>query len=389
MAIQKQVMHLKARKGLSEGQSREHQRKWGESAWNEALRRGNFDRAREHLNFQIVDGKVQPIDKSKTIAQLLADNLTRRGIKDPNEGLDEPKFRTIGDFVFSGTHERMTEIAFGDQPVVIEKGNNVANLNVKRSPDAEQWAMDVYNFVAGKFGKENIVSFYVHLDETTMHAHVAVVPVTENGKISFKQVFAGDNKIEFKERMRVLHDELYNAVSCKWGLARGSSLTNEDSRHYQPEEFRRRLEDDSREKELALAEMDDQLSAARQELKMAETRVKGLRTMIDNLTSKKALLEKDIQELQRKIRNGEGDREQLEKQIDSKTLAIAEAELALAEKKMKLDKAEAALLAARKDMAEVSAVKGRDAAFCGQHVERCLHGPVVFTCATPSSTGHL
>ena len=72
MAIQYQSLNFKGRKGMSAGQSREHQRAWSEKAWNMALANGNFDRSREHLNFEIVGDKIQPIDKSKSIGQRLA-----------------------------------------------------------------------------------------------------------------------------------------------------------------------------------------------------------------------------------------------------------------------------------------------------------------------------
>ncbi len=339
-------MNLKARKGMSNGQSREHQRNWSENGWKEALATGNFDRAREHLNFEIVGGKIMPVDKSKSIGQRLAENLAARGIKDPNEGLEEPKFRTIGDFLFSGTHERMAEMAFGGQPVVIERGNNLSNLDIRRCPDIERWALDIYNFVAGKYGEENIVSFYVHLDETTPHAHVAVVPVNGKNRISYKQVFAGKDKNEYKERMRQLHSELA-VVNKPWGLQRGTSLTEESHRHYEPLEFRRMLADDSREKELDLAEMDEQLSAVRHNLKVAQIRMKALLTMISNQEKKKAELEKELGELQRKLRNNGDDHEALKKKIAEVQKKLQDTEEMLADKREKLADAEEKLLAAQ------------------------------------------
>ena len=42
----KQVMDIRASKGISNGESDEQQRRWGDKAWAEALRRGNHDRTR-------------------------------------------------------------------------------------------------------------------------------------------------------------------------------------------------------------------------------------------------------------------------------------------------------------------------------------------------------
>ena len=345
MAIQYQSLNFKGRKGMSAGQSREHQRAWSEKAWNMALAKGNFDRSREHLNFEIVGGKIQPIDKSKSIGQRLAENLAGRGIKDPNANLAEPRYRTIGDFVFSGSHDRMTELAFGKQPVVIKPGDNKENQAIHREPEIEQWAMDIYNFVCGKYSKENVISFYVHLDETTPHAHAAVVPV-KNGKIDFKGVFVGKDKMEYSQHISALHDEL-SEVNKPWGLQRGTSLTNRESRGRQTFDYRRQLEHDSRQKEADLAEAEEQLSAASHNLKVAETRIKGLTSMIAHLEERKSYLEKDLAELRRKMNVTAGDRDALQKQIDEKLAAIAEVEASLADKNAKLEKANEQLEEAR------------------------------------------
>ena len=74
----------------------------------------------------------------------MAENLRERGIKDPNEGRNEPKFRTIADFILSGSREQMRKMAFGDQKVNYDAGFNEDNLNLKRMPEIEDWAKDMY-----------------------------------------------------------------------------------------------------------------------------------------------------------------------------------------------------------------------------------------------------
>ena len=49
----KQVLHFNVLKGFSSGQSDEHQRNWSEAAWKHAISKGNYDRSRERLNFEI------------------------------------------------------------------------------------------------------------------------------------------------------------------------------------------------------------------------------------------------------------------------------------------------------------------------------------------------
>ena len=72
----KQVMDLKPGKGISVGQSDEHQRNWTDKGWEWAIKHGNYDPSRASLNFEIArGGKVVPVDKSRTIPQRMADDL--------------------------------------------------------------------------------------------------------------------------------------------------------------------------------------------------------------------------------------------------------------------------------------------------------------------------
>ena len=86
---------------------------------------------------------MRPIYKDKSIPERMTENLALRGIKDPNEGLAEPKFRTVGDFILGGAKEQMRLLAFGDQAVVYGSGNNTANASLQRKPDIEEWAKDM------------------------------------------------------------------------------------------------------------------------------------------------------------------------------------------------------------------------------------------------------
>lgn len=162
----KQVMDIKTSKGLSQT-SNEELRAWTDKGWEQAMREGNYDRSREHLNFEVQKGGiVTPIDKKRPLTKRMAENLASRGIKDPNEGLAEPRFRTVVNFIFGGSTDRMRELAFGNQVVDFEsKGGNE---HVRRMPEIEEWARDIYRFVADKYGEENIISFIVHCDEKNL-----------------------------------------------------------------------------------------------------------------------------------------------------------------------------------------------------------------------------
>ena len=206
MANAKQVLDVQVSKGITAAQGNEHLRNRSEEAEKYAMSKGNYDPTRKHLNFEIVPGgKVRPIDTSRNIPERIADILGRRGIKDPNEGLVEPKYRTVVNIIFGGSRERMHELAFGTQKVDFEKGAD--NTRIKRKSDIERWAKDVYAFVCGRYGEQNIAAFIVHLDELNPHVHCTLLPI-KDGRFAYKEIFAGKDKFEYSARMKQLHTDL-------------------------------------------------------------------------------------------------------------------------------------------------------------------------------------
>ena len=205
MANQKQVLDVQVSKGITAAQSNEHLRDRSEKAEKYAMNKGNYDPTRKQLNFEITPGgKVRPIDTSRNIPERMADILERRGIKDPNEGLAEPKYRTVVNIIFGGSRERMQELAFGTQQVDFEKGAD--NTHIERKRDIERWAKDVYSFVCGKYGEQNVAAFIVHLDELNPHIHCTLLPV-KDGRFAYKEIFAGKDKFEYSARMKQLHTD--------------------------------------------------------------------------------------------------------------------------------------------------------------------------------------
>ena len=72
----------------------------------------------------------------------------------------------------------MQELAFGTQQVDFEKGAD--NTRIERKRDIERWAKDVYSFVCGRYGEQNIAAFIVHLDELNPHIHCTLLPIKDS-----------------------------------------------------------------------------------------------------------------------------------------------------------------------------------------------------------------
>ena len=335
----KQVVHFNVMKGFTTAQSNEHQRNWTERAWENAMLHGNYDRSRERLNFEITKGgKIRPIDTSVSIPKRMAASLAERGIKDPNQGLEIPKYRTVVDFILSGSKEQMRKLAFGNQTVVFEPGDNAENYGLKRMPEIEHWAKDMYTFMCDKYGEENIIGFYVHCDETTPHLHCTMMPI-KNGKFAFKELFAGKDKYEFSMNTKRLHNELAK-VNALYGLGRGTAVSETGARHRPTEEYRRHLDAWCASIEEEVSQHQKALAELRGEVSVAERRVKGLTSMVNNLEAEKAEKEKAVAELHRQLRNQEGDSAELTARLRDLQHELSELDLKLADKKEKLSVAD-------------------------------------------------
>ena len=119
---------------------------------------------------------------------------------------DAIKFTT---HVLSGSHEDMKAI-FKDK----EKSKEWLNAN--------------YNFSVKEFGEKNIVRFNLHLDEKTPHIHVVTVTLTEDGRLSAREMFG--NKTDMQKRQ-----DRYAEEMKPFGLQRGERRTgikHEDAKAY-------------------------------------------------------------------------------------------------------------------------------------------------------------
>ena len=78
---------------------------------------------------------------------------------------------------------------------------------------------DCTKFFAERYGKENIISAVVHLDETTPHMHLNLMPITSDRRLCSKQLFD-------KPQLQKLQTDFYEEVGKRYGLQRGKSQGN-------------------------------------------------------------------------------------------------------------------------------------------------------------------
>ena len=348
---QKQVCDMKAGKRMTVAQSNEHLRVGNSSAWKAKVV-GSLDPSRTHLNFEIgKGGVVMEVDQKTSITKRIESILSSHNISDPNRGISDEKLlqkrigvRTHANFILEGSRETLRRLAFGDQQVNYEQ--EADNSHITRSPEIEKWALDMYNFMANKYGESNIAAFVAHLDESLPHIHCTIVPITQTGKLSYKDVFAGENKYEFSRRTKQLHDELAE-VNKKWGLERGDSVAVTGAQHksylgWMREQIIKNwgVIDDQNEtitqNNGTIFQQKQELYNINAEIRMAEKKKKGLSTMIENLEKEQDRLMGEIVDLDCEF---EASDDKLEKKRQEINKQIAEIEDKIADKRAKLAEA--------------------------------------------------
>jgi hypothetical protein len=86
---------------------------------------------------------------------------------------------------------------------------------IKTEGEQKKFFQETYNFLENEYGKENVISSYVHLDETTPHMHFAFIPVVFDKK-------RGDLKVSAKElitrkHLQEFHPKLENHMEKVFG----------------------------------------------------------------------------------------------------------------------------------------------------------------------------
>ena len=85
----------------------------------------------------------------------------------------------------------------------------------KSDEEIRKYFEECLEFLSKKYGKDNIVSAIVHMDEKTPHMHVNFVPITTGNRLCAKDLFK-------KWDLRKLQDEAHSQVFDKFGLKRGN-----------------------------------------------------------------------------------------------------------------------------------------------------------------------
>lgn len=158
-----------------------------------------------------------------------------RGIENHMMRLRES--RSNPDIIAERTPENLTIIS--GEKLSSKVKARIAQLKLKRKPrsdatylvdfiagaspeDLKSWSreqqdryfQETVDFVARRYGRENLMYAVVHRDEATPHLHLGIVPVTKDGRLSARDLFT-------PQELAKLHTDYHAAVGAKYGLERG------------------------------------------------------------------------------------------------------------------------------------------------------------------------
>ena len=288
--IPRAAIHVgKDKKSFSAQVGNEAERRgWDENVYRlknaDKEKNNHYNFSRKNLNFEIVkDGKIVPLGSDPIPlherVQMRLDELGFKPYMDakhPDQVSKNSPNCTVG-MIFSGDHDVLNKLAYGDQKIDTSDPNADCS-HIVLQQGIIRWAKNTYYFACRKWGEENVISFAVHCDETSIHAHVQTIPVEKVKKrgrigsqyvhndnpdivlstkewralpkeeranytkqtaskafverISYAKVW-GETRKAKSEYLSQLHTDYHNEVGCKYGLARGipyNELSEEEKR---------------------------------------------------------------------------------------------------------------------------------------------------------------
>lgn len=146
---------------------------------------------------------------------------------------------------------------------------------VESTPDhTYEFFQQAYNFLADRYGHDNVISATVHMDEMgAPHMHFNFVPVTPDGRLCAKEVLT---RKSLTEQQTAFHEQ----VGQKYGLLRGEPKSSGKRRkHMETAEYKAYM---------------DTMQKAAEKASEAERHLKELQDEVRDLEDKKIALTGDL-----------------------------------------------------------------------------------------------
>lgn len=199
---------------------------------------------------------------------------------------------------------------------------------------------DSVKWFSDRYGADRVLNATVHMDETTPHLHIGVMPITQDGRLSAKAIFT-------KTEMKAIQTEFARDVGEKYGLERG--VEGSERTHLSEARFKEQKALEMANEHGAIAqELQIIAEDCKQELSEATRSLEAVKQELSTMQDRKDTLQGEIERLeaidkQTKVRVHEALEKQKPVLLDlQKRISEAKSELSAVETAVKEKKAEGA-----------------------------------------------
>lgn len=203
-----------------------------------------------------------------------------------------------------------------------------------------EFFQDSVKWFSDRYGADRVLNATVHMDETTPHLHIGVMPITQDGRLSAKAIFT-------KTEMKAIQTEFARDVGEKYGLERG--VEGSERTHLSEARFKEKKALEMANEHGAIAqELQIIAEDCKRELSEATRSLETVKQELSAMQDRKDTLQGEIERLeaidkQTKVRVHEALEKQKPVLLDlQKRISEAKSELSVIETAVKEKKAEGA-----------------------------------------------
>lgn len=211
-------------------------------------------------------------------------------------------------------------------------------MNALGADRQREFFQDSVKWFSDRYGADRVLNATVHMDETTPHLHIGVMPITQDGRLSAKAIFT-------KTEMKAIQTEFARDVGEKYGLERG--VEGSERTHLSEARFKEQKALEMANEHGAIAqELQIIAEDCKQELSEATRSLETVKQELSTMQDRKDTLQGEIERLeaidkQTKVRVHEALEKQKPVLLDlQKRISEAKSELSVIETAVKEKKAE-------------------------------------------------
>ena len=211
-------------------------------------------------------------------------------------------------------------------------------MNALGADRQREFFQDSVKWFSDRYGADRVLNATVHMDETTPHLHIGVMPITQDGRLSAKAIFT-------KTEMKAIQTEFARDVGEKYGLERG--VEGSERTHLSEARFKeKKALEMANEHEAIAQELHVLAEDCKQELSEATRSLETVKQELSAMQDRKDTLQGEIERLeaidkQTKVRVHEALEKQKPVLLDlQKRISEAKSELSVIETAVKEKKAE-------------------------------------------------